>query len=73
MEQKRKMKMMVTKVSFVEAEEADDLYWANTNTDQRLDSLFELRIMVFGINAGERQRISKVVFKRSLYEPENQF
>lgn len=64
----RKMKMVVTKTTFAEAEELDNSYWANTTIEQRLNCLFDLRMMVFGdINISE-QKIIKVVTKRSLYE-----
>jgi hypothetical protein len=68
MNKKRKIAMVATKVSFEEAEEADNLYWANTNTEERLNTLFDLRMMLFGNNGWVKQKISKVVFKRSLYE-----
>lgn len=64
----RKMEMVVTKTSFAEAEEADNLYWSNTTTAQRLNSLFDLRMMVFGEKNGSVQKMVKVVTKRSLYE-----
>jgi hypothetical protein len=62
----RKIAMVVKKFSFCEAEEADDLFWADANENERLNALFDLRLMVFG--AATKKKISKVVFKRSLYE-----
>ena len=66
MAKERKIEMIVRKVSFAEAEEADDLFWANTNENERLNALFDLRLMIFG--AAALKKISKVVFKRSLHE-----
>lgn len=64
----RKIAKVATKVSFAEAEEADNLHWANTNTEERLNSLFDLRITMFGMKGKGKQKIRKVVFKRNLYE-----
>jgi hypothetical protein len=66
MEKKRKIAMAVTKTSFKEAEEADDLYWSKTGVEERLNTLFELRKIVFGESVLDK--LSKVVFKRNLYE-----
>ena len=69
MEKKRKIQAVVTKTSFEEAEEADDIFWANTTAEERLDELISLRRMLFG-NEHVEQHIQKVVTKRSLYEDE---
>jgi len=68
MEQKRKIARVITKVSFKEAEDADNLYWSKTGIEERLNTLFDLRKMVFGESWQEKQKISKVVFKRSFYD-----
>lgn len=60
--------MVVTKLSFEEAEEADNIYWAKTSVEERLNALFDLRQMVFGDNLQKKEKIAKVVFKRSLFE-----
>ena len=65
MEKKRKIITVVKKVTFAEAENADDEYWANTSVDERLKELVELRKMVFGDAFSE---IEKVVTKRSMYD-----
>lgn len=69
MVKERKIKKIVRKLTFAEAEEADDEYWANATTKERLQELLRLRKMVYGelIN----QRIEKVVFKGSIHEIEN--
>lgn len=68
MQKERKIKKVVRKVTFAEAEIADDEYWANATAEERLKELTELRKMVFGDAAG---RIKKVVSKRSIYDDEN--
>ena len=66
MKKERKIAMVVKKVSFKEADEADDLFWANTNENERLNALFDLRLTIFG--EAVKKKIDKIVFKRSLYE-----
>ena len=66
MKQERKMVMAVTKVSFAEAEAADDNYWAETSFQERLNTLFDLRYLVFG-PPKNRGRIKKQVIKKSRY------
>ncbi|MEO8853629.1 MAG: hypothetical protein ABI359_07615 [Ginsengibacter sp.] len=68
MEKDRKIKRVVKKVTFAEAEKADDEYWANTTAAERLQELIELRRMFFGETIG---RIKKVVSKRNRYEEED--
>ncbi|MEO8821490.1 MAG: hypothetical protein ABI267_06620 [Ginsengibacter sp.] len=68
MEKKRKIKLVVKKVTFAEAEIADDEYWAKASVEERLQELTELRSMFFG-NTG--RRIAKVVSKRNRYEEED--
>lgn len=68
MMKKRKMQMIVKKVSFAEAEAADDLYWANTSDEERLNTLIELRRIFFGNDTVSDYKIAKVITKRSLYE-----
>ena len=64
----RKIKKVVTKVTFAEAELADDEYWANASAEERLKELTELRKMFSGDADG---RIKKVVSKRSIYDEED--
>ncbi|HWR32276.1 MAG TPA: hypothetical protein VN451_02020 [Chitinophagaceae bacterium] len=47
MKKKRKIAMEVKKVSFAEAEEADNLYWSNASEQERLKSSIELRQIFF--------------------------
>ncbi len=68
MEKERKIKPVVRKMTFSEAENADDEYWAKATVDERLQELMELRKMVFGDAA---IRMKKVVSQRSMYEEEN--
>ncbi len=72
MEKKRKIEMVVKKVSFAEAEEADNLYWSNKSEEERLKSAIELRNIFFGRKKTVDTRIAKVVFKRSIYEEEQE-
>jgi len=65
MEKERKIKAVVRKVTFKEAEDADDEYWANASVEERLQELIKLRRMFFGDANG---RIKKVVSKRKRYE-----
>ncbi|HEU0227521.1 MAG TPA: hypothetical protein VFQ86_07270 [Arachidicoccus soli] len=67
MKKERKMQMVVRKVSFAEAEEADNVYWANATEEERINELVSLRWMVWG-KEGKVQKISKEVHKRSIYE-----
>ena len=68
MQKERQIKAVVKKVSFAEAEEADNLYWANTSEQERLNALFDLRLMLADDSKIGQSKISKVVFKSSLYE-----
>ena len=65
MDKERKIKKVVKKMTFAEAENADDQYWANATAEERLQELIELRSMFFG-NA--EKKIKKVVSKRNRYE-----
>jgi len=65
MEKERKIKAVVKKVTFAEAENADDEYWANTTVEERLAELIELRKIFFG---DTDRRIKKVVTKRNRYD-----
>jgi len=62
--------MVVKKISFAEAEEADNLYWSNASEEERLRSTIELRNLFFGRKKTKSNKINKVVYKRSLYEEE---
>ncbi|MDQ2718508.1 MAG: hypothetical protein M3Z26_01920 [Bacteroidota bacterium] len=68
MEKERKIKPIVRKMTFSEAENADDEYWAKATVDERLQELIELRKMVFGDAA---IKMKKVVSQRSMYEEEH--
>ncbi len=68
MKSKRKLSLRVKKITFSEAEEADDKYWAMANVDERLQELIDLRKLVFGEAA---VRMKKIVSQRSIYEEEN--
>ena len=70
MKKKRKIAMVVKKVSFAEAEEADNKYWSKVSEVERLKSAIELRKIFFGRKKSVETRIEKVVFKRSIYEEE---
>ena len=59
--------MVVKKVSFAEAEELDDTYWAEKTEEDRLKVLIDLRKTFWGGNI-KKAKIQKVVFKYSLYE-----
>ena len=65
MEKERKIKAVVRKVTFEEAENADDEYWANASVEERLQELIDLREMFFG---DTNRRIKKVVSKKNRYE-----
>lgn len=56
----------VRKVSFAEAEELDNEYYASLTEMERLEILMELRSM---IDPGIK-KIQKVVFKRNLHDEE---
>jgi hypothetical protein len=66
MAKERKITLVVKKLSFKEAEEADDRYWAEKSAEYRLRALMDLREMAFG-NSKDKS-IKKVVYKRSLHE-----
>ena len=68
MKSKRKISLTVKKLSFSEAEAADDKYWAKATVDERLKELVNLRKLVFGDTA---LKMKKVVSQRSMYEEEN--
>ena len=66
MAKERKITLVAKKLSFKEAEEADDKYWSDKSAEYRLRALMDLREMVFG-NIKD-QSIKKIVYKRSLHE-----
>lgn len=66
MAKERKIALMVKKLSFKEAEEADDEYWAEKSAEYCLRALMDLREMAFGNY--KDQSIKKVVYKRRLHE-----
>lgn len=56
----------IRRVSFAEAEELDNQYYASLSNVERLIILMELRSL---IDSG-KTKIEKVVFKRNLHEEE---
>lgn len=56
----------VRKVTFAEAEELDDAYYASLSFKERLKLLMDLRSMV----DGDKHKIKPVVVKRHLHEKE---
>ena len=66
MSKKRKIALVAKKLSSKEAEQADDMYWAEKSAEYRLRALMDLRKMTFGDH--KDQSIKKVVYKRSLHE-----
>ncbi|MEO7265956.1 MAG: hypothetical protein ABIW38_13645 [Ferruginibacter sp.] len=67
----RKIELVARKVSFAEAEEADDLYYANLTPEERLKECFDLRrLNYFGGKENNLPGIEKVIFKinRKLHE-----
>ncbi len=68
MEKERKIISVVKKMTFAEAEKADDKYWAMASVDERLNELISLRKLVFG---NSTVKMKKVVLQRSIYEEEN--
>ena len=66
MAKERKITLIAKKLSFKEAEEADDKYWSDKSAEYRLRALMDLREMVFG--SSKVQSIKKVVYKRNLHE-----
>jgi hypothetical protein len=67
MAKKRKIEMVVRKVSFSEAEELDDKYWSETTEEERLKVLIDLRKTFFSGDV-KKGVIQKVVSKYNLYE-----
>ena len=67
MKKKRKIEMVVRKVSFAEAEELDDIYWAEKTEEERLKSLVDIRKTFWGGDL-KNSKIQKVVVKYNLYE-----
>ncbi len=60
-----KMEKVVWKGSFEEAENRDDIYWANQSMEERLEALVGLRDIFFH---GANPKIEKVVLKRKFDE-----
>jgi hypothetical protein len=65
MKAKRKIQLTVKKVSFSEAESADDKYWAKATVAERLQELIDLRKLVFGDSAS---KMKKIVSQRSIHD-----
>ncbi|MDE3181802.1 MAG: hypothetical protein KGM16_00155 [Bacteroidota bacterium] len=68
MEKERKIKAVVKKVTFAEAENADDEYWSQASVEERLQELVDLRRIFFG---DAENRIKKIISRRSIYDEEN--
>ena len=68
MKNERKIKAVVKKVTFAEAENEDDQYWAQASAEERFQELIELRQMVF---ADADDKIKKIVSIRSIHDEEN--
>ena len=68
MAKEKKIAVVAKRLSFKEAEEADDKYWSEQSAEYRLRALMDLREMAFG--NGKEQSIRKVVYKRNLHEVE---
>lgn len=66
MKKERKIKMIARKVTFAEAEIADDEYWAKASPEERLKELVELRKLNYGNITDSKTK--KVVFKRSIHD-----
>lgn len=66
MDRERKIALVSKKLSFKEAEEADDLYWSMQSEEYRLRALMDMREMNYG-NI-EETSIKKVVYKRNRHE-----
>ena len=71
MEKKRKIEKVARKISPTDAEEADDLYWANASIDERLKTLIELRRIFSGELKKGKNKIAKVVFKCNMHDERN--
>ncbi len=72
MKSERKIEIVGRKLSFAEAEDEDDKFWANASVDERWNELVNLRMMVFGMKNSKPLRIAKVVRKRSLYAEDDE-
>jgi hypothetical protein len=71
MEKERKIEIVGRRLSFAEAEEEDDRFWANASVEERWHELIKLRWMVFGTRNNKPLKIEKVVKTRSLYEEDD--
>jgi hypothetical protein len=68
MEKKRNIQAVVKKVSFAEADEADDIYWSKASYEEKLKHALMLRSIQFGNDLKIADRIEKVVSFRKLNE-----
>jgi len=64
MEKERKIALVVRRMSFADAERADNIYWAKATYADRLNELHNLRKMM----SENKSRIQKVVYKRNINE-----
>ena len=64
MEQKRKIAMVMSKVSFAEAEEADIEYWMNLTPTERFKELHSLKQMNWGSKEYPYPAMNKVAEKK---------
>jgi hypothetical protein len=72
MAEERKIAIVGRTLSFAEAEDADDKFWAKASVEERWKELVNLRMMVFGSGSGEPLKMQKVVRKRSFYENDDE-
>ena len=66
MAKERKIAVVAKKLSFKEAEEADDLYWSEKSELYCLRAMMEMREMIYGET--KVKSIKKIVFKRSVHD-----
>jgi hypothetical protein len=67
--EKRKIELVAKTSSLADAEAADDLFWSKTTEAYRLQTLIDLREMVFGDK--KPQTIKKVVLKRNIHDEQD--
>ena len=66
MEYNRKIAPIIRRVTFEEAERADDLFWANASYAERLNTIYELRVMF-----GGDKPIQPVLRRRHIKDEDN--
>jgi len=72
MERPRKIKPVARILSFAEAEEADDLFWANKSIAERLEEAQRLRKIIWGYRLGtypeKVERVVKIISKKAYFK-----